>query len=54
MLAASAVILARGIRERRAGRTAAAAGTLAMLAVPAVLGIGIYLFIGWLVWSGMR
>jgi hypothetical protein len=50
----SCIIVARGIQEKRAGKTGAAAGTLALLAVPAALGIGIYLFVGWMVWSGMR
>jgi hypothetical protein len=53
VLICSCIILMRGIREKRAGRTGAAAGTLALLAVPSALGIGIYLFVAWMVWSGM-
>jgi hypothetical protein len=53
VLACSCIILARGIQEKRAGRTGAAAGTLALLAVPSALGIGIYFFVAWMIWSGM-
>jgi hypothetical protein len=53
VLVCSCIILARGIQEKRAGRTGAAAGTLALLAVPSALGIGIYFFIAWMIWSGM-
>jgi hypothetical protein len=53
VLVCSCIILARGIQEKRAGRTGAAAGTLALLAVPSALGIGIYFFVAWMIWRGM-